>query len=304
MKIFTGKVFLLLLFFLLVSLLFPACSAAPSTTPATLSAPELKYKILSAYPGYFWCDPDFYPVAREGQEQANAIAQFSTIQSNTAEFSAIVAHLALEQKSQYTDGEKLLIYRQHKLLTYVIQMTQSGNSYNFSIRVGSAQGQTIEGTITPAGAVKVTKTSPSVNTCPICLSKGTLIDTPNGPVAVEDLSAGMPVWTFDSSGKRYAATVEKTASTPVPESFILIKVSLADGRSVTASAGHPDADGKMLGQLQVGNTLDGSLVVSVEYVAYSGATYDILPSGGTGLYRAGGVLLMSTLLNVCLNCRP
>lgn len=46
----------------------------------------------------------------------------------------------------------------------------------------------------------------------------------------------------------------------------------------------------------MGDVLDGALVATVEYVPYnSGATYDLLPSGSTGLYWANGILLKSTL---------
>jgi hypothetical protein len=77
----------------------------------------------------------------------------------------------------------------------------------------------------------------------------------------------------------------------------MVKVTLADGRTVAASPGHPAADGRELGGLRAGDKLDGASVITVELVSYrGGATYDLLPSGGTGLYRANGVLLKSTLL--------
>lgn len=44
------------------------------------------------------------------------------------------------------------------------------------------------------------------------------------------------------------------------------------------------------------HTLDDTLVIAVELLAYdAGATYDLLPAGGSGLYWANGVLLKSTL---------
>ena len=88
------------------------------------------------------------------------------------------------------------------------------------------------------------KQEESFNTCPICLAKGTIIDTPNGPISVEQLHPGMAVWTVDSSGKRVEATVVKTNETPVPPSFELVAVTLDDGRTVTASPGHPTANGE------------------------------------------------------------
>jgi hypothetical protein len=266
-----------------------------NVTDVPYSIPELKYRLLADFTGYFWCDPDLYPVARPGQEQSNALEQFPAIMANADEFAAILQHLGLTQKPAYTDDEKLQIYRQHKILIYALQLSISGPVYDFSLRVGNGQGESVSGTITSAGVIKVIKRDSSVNTCPICLSKGTLIDTPGGLVPVESLRPGDPVWTFDVSGKRYSGFIVKTASTPVPLGFRLTTLILGDGRTVTASPGHPGADGRPLGSLSAGDFLDGASVISAEDMAYNGgATYDILPSH-PGLYRANGVLLKSTL---------
>ena len=113
---------------------------------------------------------------------------------------------------------------------------------------------------------------------------------------MEYLQKGMAVWTVDDSGKRIAAGVVETAVTSVPSSFQVVTVRLNDGRSVTASPGHPTAEGRALGDYRAGDTLDGALVVVVEHVIYNGAaTCDLLPSGETGLYWANGILLKSTL---------
>ncbi|MFC1989811.1 Hint domain-containing protein [Chloroflexota bacterium] len=268
----------------------------PPTPPVTYSIPELKYLLISNFDPVFYVDPDYYPIAREGQEEKNALEQFNTINADDAEFSTILEHLGLPNKTDYTDEEKLLVYREHKKLTRAVEITASGDLYNFVLRTGENQGERIEGTITASGKIKVLKREPSFNTYPICLTKGTLIDTPGGPVLVEQLHQGMAVWTVDNSGKRIAATVVETSVTSVPSSFQVVRVRLTDGRTVTASPGHPTAEGRALGDYQVGDTLDGALVMTVLHVTYNGgATYDFLPSGETGLYWANGVLLKSTL---------
>ncbi len=275
-----------------------ACKSQPTPTPTPVvySAPQLKYRLISNFGSVFYCDPDFYPVAQEGQEQANALEQYPIIKANAAEFSAILEHLGLPSKADYTDEEKLLIYREHKVLTYGVELTASGDVYNFTLRVGEGQGYRISGTITPSGEITVLKQETSFNTCPICLAKGTLIDTPAGPIPVEELTRGMAVWSVDDSGKRVPATVVETVATPVPPSFQVVTVRLDDGRAVTASPGHPTAEGRPLGDYRVGDSLDGALVIAVEHVSYEKeATYDLLPSGTTGLYWANGILLRSTL---------
>jgi hypothetical protein len=266
-----------------------------TTTASTHSISELKYILLAAYPDYFWCDPDFYPVARPGSELGNAIAQFATIIANQEEFAAILNHLNLPSKAEYTDDEKLQIYREYKKLNGAVQVVSATPDYTFTIRTGQGQGETYQGTITTAGVIKVTSETTSFNTCPICLAVGTLIDTPNGPIPVEELGKGMAIYTVDASGNRIAAVISETASVPAPEGFQIIHVVLSDGRTVSASPGHPTPDGREISDLNVGDVLDGEIVISVTPVPYSGFTYDILPEGGTGFYWANGILLKSTL---------
>jgi len=285
-------------------LLLPlACKSGPAPTPTptpvVYSEPELKYRLISYFGDVFYCDPDLYPVAHEGQELANALEQYPIIRANVAEFSAILEHLSLPNKANYTDEEKLLIYREHKKLTYGVELTASGDVYDFTLRVGEGQGYRFSGTITPSGDIIVMQQQTSFNTCPICLAKGTLIDTPAGPITVEELQPGMTVWSADGSGERVAATIVETVATPVPPSFQVVTVRFNDGRIVTASPGHHTAEGRPLGDYRVGDDLDGALVIAVEHLPYEDATtYDILPSGTTGMYWANGVLLRSTLITL------
>jgi hypothetical protein len=275
----------------------PAGSPSPSspTPTAIYSQYQLEYRLFDKYPDYFWCDPYLYPIGRPEQEQEDAQDQFPAIRSNGEEFAAILEHLSLAEKSNYSDSEKLTIFREHNLLIREVDLTPSGNIYTFSIRTGENQGLHIEGTITPSGEITVAKQEPSFNNCPICLIKGTLIATPGGPVQVENVVPGTVVFSLDAEGNHFAAPVVKVCSAPVPSSFKVIKVVLEDGRRVTASPGHPSADMRTLGSLRPGDTLDGSPIVEVEVMDYSGETYDLLPSGGTGLYWANGILLQSTL---------
>lgn len=271
------------------------CRAETPPPAVEYSLPELKYLVLDSFEDVFWCDPDFYPIGRPGGEEQNAQEQFSSIRANEEEFSAILQRLSLPDKTGYTDNEKLLIYREHKKLTHQVEMTPSGNVYQFTLRVKEGQGEIIEGTVTTSGKITVLNREPSSNTCPICLTKGTLIETPDGLLPVEQLREGMVVWTSDKSGNRVAGVVLETIMTPVPASFRVVQIMLSDGRTVTASPGHPTAEDRVLGGYQMGDILDGAVVTRVEYMEYNGVTYDLLPSGGTGLYWANGILLKSTL---------
>src|SRR5215203_2050306 len=37
------------------------------TLASAFSPTELKYKVLGEFPDFFFCDPDFYPIAREDE---------------------------------------------------------------------------------------------------------------------------------------------------------------------------------------------------------------------------------------------
>ncbi len=283
----------------IVLALLSGCSAQQETTTtrATYSQYQLEYRLISHFGNVFWNDPDFYPVSREGQEQSNSLQQFAGIVANDAEFIAILEYLGLDRKDAYTVEEKLLVYREHKLITFAVQMAPlSGGTYRFVIRVGEGQGERIEGTVTAAGSITVEKREASFNTHPICLAKGTLIDTPLGEVAVEVITAGMMVWTVDPEGNRVAVQVLRTSMTSVPASFRVISLSLDDGRTIRASPGHPSAEGRPLGDYRVGDRLDHGVVSRAELVVYQDAeTYDILPAGGATLYWADRILLKSTI---------
>lgn len=275
-------------------------------SPVTYSMPELRYRLIDNFGDIFYVDGDFYPIAREGQEERNAQERFSAIKADDAEFAAILQRLGLPNKADYALEEKVRIYREHKKLTLGVQITASRDVYSFTLRVGEGQGFRIEGTITTSGKITVLKKEPSINTVPICLTKGSLIDTPNGPVPVEQLRQGMEVWTADDMAVRVLGVVVETVVIPVPSSFQAVKVTLSDGRVVTASPGHPTIEKPMLGDYRVGDDLDGALVVAVERVSYNGETYDILPAlslpdeigstgSVTGFYWVNGVLMISTL---------
>lgn len=138
-----------------------------------------------------------------------------------------------------------------------------------------------------------------INTTPpggICLSRNTSIETPQGPIPIQNLSKGTLVWTVDAEGERKTASILQTAEAPVPKNHLIVHFILKDGRGLFASPEHPTASGQKLGNLSPGDVLDGTQVIEIKRVPYQGKyTYDILPAGETGLYWANGILLKSTL---------
>ncbi len=154
----------------------------------------------------------------------------------------------------------------------------------------------ITGSINGKGEFTIEQRTPTITTCPICLAEGTLIDTPAGPVPVQNLRPGVLVWTEQSAGGRVAKPVLQIGKTVVSATHQVVHLVLDDGRQQWVSPGHPAADGRRVGQLLAGDRLDGGIIRSAALVRYtSHAVYDLLPAGETGFYWANGILLASTL---------
>ena len=155
----------------------PAPTEGPSQTPevptliptlpsSTLSPTELKYRVLEQFPDFFFCDPDFYPIARE-DELALAQRRFPELQTNQEEFQAILNHNGLGGQTTFTDDQKLLIYREHKKLAAIF-FELVGDRYQFQIQTGmeGQQGSVIKGTIDRSGSIEIVQQDPGFPTCP------------------------------------------------------------------------------------------------------------------------------------------
>jgi hypothetical protein len=289
-----------------LALLVLACAACGAITPAPapavgtpLAASQLKFKVMDSVGKPVYCDRDLYPIARDGGEQASAIAQYPAIKADTEAYAAIVAHENLPT-GELTDAQKLTLYRAWKLLQ-ALTLTPAGADYSLSYRVQSTNGTAsyllVAGTVRVDGVVTVSSRTPTgPPNCPICLAAATLISTPSGDVRVTDIKPGMLVWTATGGGAPIAEPVLEIGNTEVPAGHLMVHLVLADGRELLASPGHRTADGRQLGSLARGDSLDGSTISAWELVPYSGShTYDLLPAGETGNYWANGILLSSTL---------
>jgi hypothetical protein len=270
-------------------------TALPALPNSNLSLTELKYKVLDQFPDFFYCDPDLYPVAR-GDAGDLAQQKFPQIQADQAVFQAILTHHKLSGTS-FTPAQMQLIYSDYKKLE-ALYFDLAGDKYQFLVLTGTdiKKGLSIKGTIDGQGVIVVQDQQPGYLNCPICLAAGTLIDTPQGAVSVENLKVGEQVWTKNEAGRRVIGVILETGSVRVPVAHQIIHLILSDGRELWASPGHPTADGRRLADIKAGDMLDGAHVISAERVPYGGsATYDLLPSGGTGFYWADGILMGSTL---------
>jgi hypothetical protein len=266
-----------------------------------LSLAQVRYLLIDQFGPLHYCDPDEYPISR-GDEQQKAIDEFPIIQADTATFEAITERIGMAGQTTFSDADKLAIYREWKALNAVDAQPLGNGLYQFDITTegdaSSGRSLHILGTVdATTGQVTVASQEEVFGTsCPICLARGTLIDTPAGWVPVEQLQPGDAVWTVDGMGRRVASVVDRVGSVPVPSTHEVVHVVLSDGRSLFVSPGHPLTDGRRAGDLRAGDQLDGATVVSADRTDYEGGrTYDVLPAGPTGFYWANGILLDSTL---------
>jgi hypothetical protein len=261
---------------------------------------ELKLALIDGFGPLWYCDPDLYPIERQDEMDA-ARERWAEVVADTEAFEAIAAKLNLDPGADLTDAQTLDVYRAWKVLNAIALDPVGNDTYRFDYlaqpRAGATEGTRTAGTISATGEVTVEQQAAAGEPiCPICLSRGTLIEAPGGPLPVEGLRIGDPVWTLDEHGQRVRGTVIAVGSTAAPAGHRVVRLVLADGRTVTASPGHPLGDGRRLGDLRAGDAVDGSIVVSASLVAYDDArTYDLVVSGPTGIYLVDGIPMGSTL---------
>ena len=278
----------------------PARGATP--TPAALAEVALKYALLDKLGPLSFCDPDMYPVGI-ADIGARAKERFPEVEADKVVFAVILARLGIPAGATYEPDQVLAIYTEWKMLNAIVLDPIGNDRFRFDITTmaeGASEGTRTAGIIDAAGAISVEQQANSGRqVCPICLARGTMISTPDGPRAVQDLRVGDPVWTVDENGDRVAATILQVGSMTALASHRVVHVVLDDGRELYLSPGHPlfdDGFGRQAGDLRTGDLLDGSTVSSADLVPYGGnQTFDLLPSGPTGGYWAGGILVGSSL---------
>jgi Hint domain-containing protein len=271
------------------------CGASRSPgTGHPLIVPELKYRLVDQVGRPLYCGP---PVVRV-PTPAQADQEVKDLRTSDPEtFTAITARLHLDASHLTTDDE-LSILRQEEMLNAVPLQPQD-HAYAFDYVASRSTPEHVSGTIDSGGAISLTRHDrvafPGPGGCPICLAATTRIATPDGPLPITALAAGMRVWTLDSGGRRIAVPILRIGHTRAPVGHRVVLIRLLDGRSVQASPGHPTVDGRTVGGLRPGDPYDGSIVASAERISYAGDTWDLLPTGPTHAYWADGILLGSTL---------
>ena len=153
---------LALTLFLVLTVACGTATPAPAVgTPLTLT--QLKFALMDSVGKPVYCDRDFYPIARQGGEEANAVSTYPQIKADSEMYTAIVAHEHLPS-GDLTDAQKLVVYRAWKLLQ-AMTLTPTGSDYSFQYRVqskgGSAAYEMVGGTVRADGVVTVSSRAPS-----------------------------------------------------------------------------------------------------------------------------------------------
>ncbi|MEM8889918.1 MAG: Hint domain-containing protein [Bacteroidota bacterium] len=132
----------------------------------------------------------------------------------------------------------------------------------------------------------------------LCLSPETKIATPDGEKAVSQLKEGDWVLTQNSLKQTEAQPILWLRQAEVYDDHKMLHLCLEDGKELRLSPSHPDQSYKAMESLKVGEYYNGVRIISSQLIPYGKKyTWDILPGGETGLYKANGIWVGSTLFN-------
>src|SRR5258707_7765090 len=170
-----------------IAFLAVACGSAAgggAVVGSPLTIDQLKFKVMDAVGIPVFCDPDFYPVARLGGEQASADTYYPQIRANAELYAAIVAHENLPS-GDLDEAQKLTVYRAFKRLRALV-LTKGGDTYTFEIRVqtkGSNNAvELVDGSVRVDGAVTIgSRNSSGLPPRPTCPIPATLVPAPKRP---------------------------------------------------------------------------------------------------------------------------
>jgi len=150
---------------LALALTFAACEGGvptPTPPPQPLNVAEMKYRVMDELGRPWFCDPDFYPIAR-ADERELAQQRFGEVQKDPTVFAAILTHLKMPAAPSYTPDQQLALYREWKTLNALelqpmsfgspTQLGASDFAY-LATRDGSS-GERVDGRVSADGRVTV-----------------------------------------------------------------------------------------------------------------------------------------------------
>lgn len=132
-----------------------------------------------------------------------------------------------------------------------------------------------------------------------CLHQDTLIATEQGPVRIGQIKVGQEVLSREG-GISVLVPVLKVFETVLSEyPMPVVLVEFTDGSVLVGSHKHPLADGRVLGELAIGDMVESQKVADCRISsARVCVMHDILPDSETGEYLANGLWVKSMLKEV------
>jgi len=161
-------------------------------------------------------------------------------------------------------------------------------NYEAAVRSAELQGSAAKSASNTSLFGDLLKVGGSVKIAMACMPGDQAIDTPNGPVPIQDLRGGDYVIGYDNTMKR----IEQLCSYVEKPETEFLKFALADGGSITVCGPHKILDIPAREWL-VGSEMNGVPIVSITKVTGVTTSYDLMTD--IGGYRIAGVPVNSMI---------
>ena len=161
-------------------------------------------------------------------------------------------------------------------------------NYDAAVRSAELQGSAAKSASNTNLLGDLLKVGGTVKIAMACMPGDQEIDTPNGPVPIQDLRGGDYVIGYDNTVKR----IEQLSSYVENPETEFLKFALADGGSITVCGPHKILDIPAREWL-VGSEMNGVQIVSITKVTGVTTSYDLMTS--VGGYRIAGIPVNSMI---------
>jgi hypothetical protein len=161
-------------------------------------------------------------------------------------------------------------------------------NYEAAIKSAELQGSAAKSASSTSFLGDLLKVGGSVKIAMACMPGDQAIDTPNGPVPIQDLRGGDYVIGYDNTVKR----IEQLCSYVEKLETEFLKFALADGGSITVCGPHKILDIPAREWL-VGSEMNGVPIVSITKVTGVTTSYDLMTD--VGGYRIAGIPVNSMI---------
>jgi hypothetical protein len=141
-----------------------ACWPQRTLTAGQIVAPGLRYRLIDYFGPVSFCDPDCVGPCNLERERQHAEEAFPQIRKDAEAFEAITQHLKFGRLSEFSDEQKLSIYREYKKVLCAVSLEPEMEKHRF--KIATTNGFIVEGRIDPQGKITLLDKKRSVLSCP------------------------------------------------------------------------------------------------------------------------------------------